>query len=111
MPRMVDAARSVGANAVTANIFAGNLYEFPPGRSAVRIYSVAAAAGILITFSLGSFTVVQDQEISGANRFPIIPDDFVAEFGADPGDRIIVTLRNRTGAPIVVNTFADVDPL
>lgn len=111
MPRMVDAARSVAANAVTGNIFAGQLYEFPPGASAVRLYSVAAAPGILVTFTIGGLVIVQDQEISGANRFPIIPDDFVAEFGAAPGDRIIVTLRNRTAAAIVANTFAEVDPI
>jgi hypothetical protein len=59
---------------------------------------------------IGGESVVQDQEVSAQNRLPIIPDDFIAELGAHAGDRILVSMRNTTGAGITSFVRVEVEP-
>ncbi len=110
MPRMTD-VRTVAANAIIANILTGKIHEFASRPSVVRLMITGAVAGMFTSFLIGGEAVVQDQEIGAANRFPIDPDDFFAEFGAGVGDRVVVQLRNSTGAGIVVQTVVDVSPI
>jgi len=98
---------SVAANAVSANQLAGLLYEFLERPANVLLAAAAAAVGINTTFLIGGVAVVNDQPISRANRYPILPDDAVTE---EQGiGRMILTFRNTTGAPIVVDWTLDVD--
>jgi len=92
---------SVLANSTSTNRLAGKLGEFLERNSALRLGGVAAAVGLFITLIVGGETVIDDQEISGANRFPIDPDDVVGTPGGLAGDQLIMRLRNSTGAPIV----------
>ena len=110
MPTMTD-IRSVAANTRTDNILAGKPFEFVVSASIVRFYQVAAAVGLNVEILVGGESIVSDSEISGANRFPIRPDDLVAEHGGGAGDRLFIALRNTTGAPIVTKTLVDVLPL
>lgn len=109
MNTMTD-RQSVAANATVANVLAGKLHEFVTQQSVVRIYSTAAAVGVFISALVGGESVVQDQEVSAQNRMPIVPDDFIAEIGALPGDRILVAQRNSTAAAIVAFTRVEVEP-
>ena len=102
--------QSVGANAVVANVISGKLHEFVTSPSIVRLYSTAAAVGLFVSFLVGGESTVQDQEVSAQNRMPIIPDDFIAEIGALPGDRILVSYRNSTAGAIVGFTRVEVEP-
>lgn len=110
MPRMTD-VRTVAANAIIPNILTGKIHEFASRPSVVRMMITGGAVGMFTSFLIGGEAVVQDQEIGAANRFPIDPDDFFAEFGAGVGDRVVVQLRNSTGAGIVVQTVVDVSPI
>lgn len=103
--------QTVAANATTANIFAGNIFEFIQRASIVRFYPVAAAVGMNVDILVGNESYVNDQEISGANRWPIRNEDLLVEMGALPGERIVVRLRNTTGAAIVVQTLVEVIPV
>ncbi len=76
--------------------------------SVVRLYATGAAVGMNLSFLIGRETFSQDEEISGANRFPIIPDDFVVDGVGGPGERIFVELRNTTGAAIVGQIRLDI---
>lgn len=106
MPRMSGQV-SVGANAVSANQLSGLLYEFLDRPANVLLAAAAAAVGINCTFLIGGVAVVQDQAISRANRYPILPDDAVTE---EQGiGRQILQFRNTTGAAIVVDWTVDVD--
>lgn len=105
---MTDAALSVAANAVSANIYAGKLAEYVAGPTMVRIRAAAAAAGLLITVLLNGENVIQDQEISQANRWPTLPDDLVGEFPMPVGGRLFATVRNRTAAAITFNQVTEV---
>lgn len=101
MPTMSDRA-SVAANATGPNVLAGKQFEFVPAMpSIIEFFLTAAAIGLFCTITVGGEVVVNDEEVSGINRFPQDPEDRFAEFGGSPGDRIAVNFRNSTGAAIV----------
>lgn len=108
MKVMTDVGRSVAANASTANVLDGKPEVYLSRNSGLAFYLVAAAIGIFATILVGDSVVVDDQEISGINRFPIRPDDLFARSGGAAGDLVFVRLRNSTGAAILVNTVVDV---
>jgi len=110
MARMTD-SRSVAANSQVDNIIQGKLHEFLGEDSVVRLGIAASAAGLRCSFLIGGEAVVQDQEVSRANRFPIFPDDVVAEGAGFGGDRILVSLRNTTGSAITADSVVDVEPV
>jgi len=107
MSTMTD-RRSVAANTRTTNILAGLPFEFVVADSIVRVFAAAAAVGLNIDVLVGGESVVSDSEMSAANRFPIRPDDMIAEIGGNAGDRIFIALRNTTGAAIVGQVLVDV---
>lgn len=109
--RLSDAARSVAANTKSGNILADKVGRFigaDPSR--VVVAAAASAAGMRMTVLLGQTTVVDDQEISRANRYPIMPDDKVTEFGA-VADELLIFLRNTTVGALTADTTVDIDPL
>lgn len=110
MPVMSD-RQSVAANAVVTNVLTGKLHEFVERPSAVRLYATGSAVGLNATLVVGGRTVCQDQEVSAANRFPILPDDFVAEAGGAAGQRILVSYRNTTAGAITAFTRVEIVPV
>jgi len=104
-------ALAVAANATSANLMAGNLFEVLQRPSIVEFGMVSSAQGILATVILGSQTLMQDQEISGANRFPISPDAFLLKGIGRGGDKIYITLRNRTGGSLTNNVTLIITPV
>lgn len=98
---MTDSALSVAANATSANLYAGKIYEFS-GRSVIRVRMSAAAAGLQATLLANGFAVVPDQAISQSNRWPILPDDLLVQFRF-AGGRLFLTVRNTTAAAITFN--------
>jgi hypothetical protein len=109
MSTMTD-RQSVALNAVVANAISGKTHEFIKEPSIVRYYGSASAVGLFTTFIVGDEIVVEDQELNAQNRMPIVPDDVVAEAGGLPGDRVVVKLRNSTGAAITTFTRVEVNP-
>lgn len=108
MKVMTDIARSVAANDRTANVLDGKAEVYLTRNSMLSFFIVAAAVGINATVIVGDTVVIDDQEISSANRFPIRPDDLTARSGGAGGDLVGVFLRNTTGGAVVVNTVVDV---
>lgn len=101
--------QSVPANSAVTNVLAGKVHEFLSEPSVVRVYITASAVGLNCSFLVGSESIVQDQEISNANRFPLVPDDFLAESGGFTGDRVVLGLRNTTAGAITVFTRVEVE--
>lgn len=99
------------ANTTSVNLLAGKAMEFLNENSVVRLFAAAAAVGIFVTLMIGDSVLVDDQEISGANRFPIKPDDLVDEGAGFAGDRLILRARNSTGADLITKTRVEVEPL
>jgi hypothetical protein len=110
MPVMTD-RQVVAANATVQNVLAGKLAEFLSEASRVALYATASAVGLNYSLLIGGEAILDDQEASSANRFPVVPDDFLAEGGGVPGDRIIVRVRNTTGAGITAFTRVETSPV
>jgi len=108
MKTMTDVARSVAANASSGNVLDGKPEQFLTRNAALSFYMAASAAGIFATILVGDTVVVDDQEISGVNRFPIRPDDLFGRAGGAGGDLLFVRLRNSTGGALTVTTVVDV---
>jgi hypothetical protein len=102
---------SVAANAVSANVMSGNLFEVISRPSLVEFGLTASNAGILATIMLGNEIIAQDQEISSANRYPIVPDDWILKAGGRPGAKIYITLRNRTAGALTAWVILNITPL
>ncbi len=99
---------SVAANARTNNILAGNQFEFLPRAAVLGYRASAAAAGLQADFLIGGQSLMESAGIPGTNRFPILPDDFLAQFGGLAGERLFLTYLNTTGAAIVVSTVIEI---
>jgi len=89
---------SVAANAVSANVLNGQLYENAFPGQVVTLSCTGGATGLRATYICG-MPLINDQAINLQNRFPLIPDD-VLHAGPVPGGRQVLTFRNTTGAPI-----------
>lgn len=111
MPTITIQNLSVPANSVTTNQLAGELYEFVPEDSAVRLLASAAAVGLRSTFNVGGMVLINDAAVAQSNRFPVQPDDLLIEVGAMANERLFLTFRNATGAAIIVNALVVIDPV
>lgn len=107
MPRMTTQALSVAANGTSANVLSGQLYEFLTSPTPVVLSGTSSAVGINVTFLIGGMAIVNDQPISQANRFPILPDDIITAVRRGVG-RMVLTFRNTTGGALTVNAAVDV---
>lgn len=97
MPEMQDSL-SVGANSVSVNVLAGQLYEFVPDGAQYVLAVTGSAIGLRTTF-INNVPLINDQAINTQNRFPIIPDDILSQ-GFTRAGRLVLTARNTTGAAI-----------
>lgn len=104
MPTMQDSL-SVGANAVSANVLAGQLYEFVEQGSSVTISVTGSAIGLRTSFICG-IPLINDQAINLQNRFPLVPDDIIHS-GLVPGGRMVLTFRNTTAGALTAFWRAD----
>jgi len=97
MPTMQDSI-SVAANAVSANVLAGQLYEFVDGGTQATVSCTGSATGLRVSFICG-IPLINDQAIGLQARFPLIPDDIIHS-GFVPGGRMVLTFRNTTAGAL-----------
>lgn len=97
MPTMQDSI-SVAANNVSANVIAGQMFEFVDPGTNVALSVTGSATGLRLSF-LCSVPLVLDQAINLQNRFPLIPDDLVHS-GEVIGGRLVLTFRNTTAGAL-----------
>jgi len=64
---------------------------------AVQFAATASATGLRLDLKVGLALVAPNIRPSIQNRFPILPDDVLMNFGVLPGDRIILFGRDVTG--------------
>jgi len=60
---------------------------------------------------IGGESIMSDEEVSGANRFPQTNTDLTVRHGGNPGDRLFIAARNTTGASITLNLLVETLPL
>ena len=97
MPTMQDSV-SVGANAVSSNVVAGQLYEFVGTGTLITLSVTGSATGLRTTF-IANIPIINDQAINLQNRFPIIPDDIIFS-GRVRQARLVLTARNTTAGAL-----------
>ena len=51
------------------------------------------------------------RSITGANRFPIIPDDWILKAAGRAGSKIYITLRNRTVGALTAWVILNITPV
>lgn len=107
MPTMQNSV-SVAANAVSANVLAGQLYEFLSQNSQIVLSCTGSAAGLNATLLAGGVALINDQAIGSQNRFPLIPDDIITQEVVPAGARLLLTFRNTTGGALTAFWRMDV---
>ena len=109
MAIMTD-TQSIAANTTVANVLTGKSAEFVKEPSVVTFSATGSAIGLFLTAIVGEEVVIEDQAIPLTDRFPVLPDDTLAQAGGFPGDRVIVKVRNSTAAALTSWVRVDVEP-
>lgn len=86
----------------------------PSGAQAyrVRLYATGSGSGVEHELFIGGDNPLERSVVSQQNRVPLVPDDFVLETYADPGERITLNLYNTD--PTNTRTYfgrIEVDPI
>ena len=102
---------SVPLNGTVDNILAGSAFEFARTNALVSMGVSAAATGTFVTFNSGADVVAEEFEPAILTRYPIIPDEMYFSDVAAAGDRLVIRVRNTTGAAIIVRVICQVTPL
>jgi hypothetical protein len=100
---------SIPANDVNENILAGSTFEILQGRSVISMGLTAQVVGLVASILVGSTTVLEESPIYiKANEFPAIPDEMFYNAAGVGNDRIVVRVRNTTGAAIDVRCLVQI---
>lgn len=102
---------SIPLNGIVENVLSGSAFEFARSNSLVSVGVTAAATGLFVTFNSGADVVAEEFEPPIATVYPIIPDNMYFSDVAAQGDRLVVRVRNTTGAAIILRTICQVSPL
>lgn len=105
---IISSSVSVAANAVSANVLAGEMFEFLPRTTVVVIYATMAATGLKATYSLGGEVQCDDVDFSIRASSPVVPDDLLLKTGGRAGERQVLKFRNTTGAPLVARWLVQI---
>lgn len=107
---LISKSLSVAANSRSANVLAGEQFEFLPSLANVQMRAASAATGVFADFNIGGEQVAVDALVPPTNRFPIAPDDTMVTTSGVKGERLFLTFRNSTGAAIVVQYAVEIMP-
>lgn len=97
---------SVAAGA-TATPLSSWQYRFPPKKSLLELMLNATAAGVVMNLTTGAESIVQsDSPVSGGGTAGTLPARLNNEpvvDKVDPGEEIVLSVRNTTAGAITVN--------
>jgi len=104
---------SLAAAASAANIFTGNLFEYPPGGKITRIRGGAVADVNLgtATLTVGDRIIAQDYPVPVEAREGVVSrqDDFNWVTAARPGERMSCALLNGNAAASVITVLLELN--
>ncbi len=92
---------TVPLNGTTDNALAGSAFEFARTNQIVSMGVAQAATGCFVTFNSGADVVAEEFEPPRLTRYPVIPDEMYFSDVAAAGDRLVIRIRNTTGANII----------
>ncbi len=108
---VISGAISVGANARSGNVLAGDVFEFMPSNGIVNFLVTAAVIGITMDILVGGSAEALNATApirGAANPFPVKPDDSVVIAGALQGQRLFLDLINGTGGAIIAQFLVEI---
>lgn len=109
MSQSISIQNVLVASSLSANVLAGQPFEFLPAAALVSLFLSATASSPQAFFVLGGVNVVSAFVIANTNRYPIRPDDGVAQIRAPAGARLDLRFLETAGATPTVNTLIDID--
>lgn len=97
---LIQGSVSVAANSVNDNVLTGSQFEFLPFDASLEFGLVgdANATDLRVDVFSGQDTLLENGQVSAANRIPVFPDDFTLTDVAAAGERIKVRVRNVNAA-------------
>lgn len=116
---------SVAAGAVNTNLIAGSAFEFARVQSVISIGIFASASGTFCTIQGGSDIIAEEFPVpvsgiaannpSGAamtttSQFPVVPDEMYFTDVLQPGDRLVLRMRNPTGGAVTAAFVVQISP-
>lgn len=106
---MAPPATSLAADSNSGNVLAGLQFEFQPqGTARIIVRASGSAVGLVLTFLWGGINLAQRVTIPPTNRFPIVPDDVLLDFGvAGAGQRLFCDFDNTTAGALTWNLAID----
>jgi hypothetical protein len=108
---VIQRETSVPANGFVDNALSGSAFEFAKGPAIVAQGITAQATGILATIQAGGVSIMEESPVLvKAGVFPSMEDDMFYQYGVIGGDRLVMRLRNTTGAAIVVRHLTQIQP-
>lgn len=102
---------AVPANSRTANVLAGQQFEFLPAKALVTLRAATTATGLNVDFNIGGESVIVDALMSFANRYPIVPDDVLCSSSGMAGERLFLTFRNTTAGALTATLVLEIVPI
>ena len=99
---------SIAANSANENILAGSAFEFLRRNSIVSIGLTGDATGLVANIQSGADIVLEESPLEVKTSFPVIPDEMYYNDVGVAGDRLVIRVRNTTGAPIDVRAIVQV---
>jgi len=99
---------AVAAGATNDNIFSGSAFEFMRANGIIALACVASATGGFITIQAGPDVVLEESPPAVKTTMPVVPDDFLYQFAAAAGDRLLLRARNPTGGSLTFRSVAQI---
>lgn len=94
------------AAGATTSLFSGSAFEYPERNAIVSLGLTAAATGTFFTVQAGGEVVMEESPPIVRTAMPVIPDDFGLNFAIAQGRRLVVSVRNPTGAGVIHRAIA-----
>lgn len=108
---VIQTETSIAAGAVNQNLLQGSAFEFLRRNALVSMGLTAAATGTFATIQSGADIVVEEFAPAVLTRFPVIPDEmYYSDVGA-AGDRLVIRVRNPTGAAVIHRSLVQITEL
>jgi len=109
---VISSTVSVAANARSANVLAGSVFEFMPQAGVVAFLATiptASAVGDMdASINVGGIQIADAAAVPDTGRYPVTPDDRLVASGANPGERLFMTFLNLTASAIVVTFLVEI---
>jgi len=103
---------SVAANARSANVLAGSVFEFMPQAGVVAFLATiptgSAVGDIDTSINVGGIQIADGAVVPDTGRYPVTPDDRIVATGANAGERLFMTFLNTTASAIVVTFLVEI---